>query len=211
MEEVELIIDNLDYPQPQSEAFTLQLKEKNGTKFIPIVIGVNEAKTIIMEAHHIKMRRPFAHDLFIQLCELTGCTIHKILIHGFHEGIYDVKIELFCDDIPAAIESRVSDAVVIALKKNVPIFMINRVLEDNCQEKRTLTNLQNEPIWEVSQDDFQDGVDFFLVQPQMENENLADLSLDILESMLNQAVETENFEMAAKINDEIIRRNSHEE
>src|SRR5574344_944084 len=124
MKEIELEFINLDAPQPQNEVFKLTLKEKEGNRFITVIIGLNEAKTIIMEAHHIKLKRPCAHDLFIQLCKKTECTLQKMIISNFEDGIYEVQIELLKSDIPMTIDSRISDAAIIAIKENIPIFIM---------------------------------------------------------------------------------------
>lgn len=239
MKEIELEVENLDFPQRHGEAFNLMLKEKNGTRYIPIVIGVYEAKNIILEVNKIKIKRPLAHDLFIQLCEQLNAEVKKILIVGYKSGIYYVQIQFTHQGEAHHIDSRVSDAVIIALKKNIPIFVTEEVFNEASYD---VGDLSDAPIpnafnkVDISAFDTDDdanetyneedacvveGEVAFIIPNDAEivlqqivadedPELVKQFTLDELKILLEKALESEIYEAAAKIDDEINRRENHE-
>lgn len=209
MNEIELRIANLNHPQPQNETFSLILKEKESSNYISVVIGMHEAKVIIMETNHIKMRRPLAHDLFIQLCNQANFSIEKILIYDFIDGIYYVHIMVSENGKSIVIDSRLSDAVIIAIKNDIPIFILQNIFETNAINPNNPFSDLN--VCEIDQDD-----EFLFVTANLEegdhddeSEYLNSLTISELEDMLNKAIQEEQYEWAAQIDEEINRRKSH--
>ena len=208
MKEVELEVADLHCPQIQGDAFNLVLKEKNGNRFVPILIGLNEAKSIILEVNQIKLKRPFAHDLVHQLCEKNDCSVQKVVINHFHEGIYYVHIYILRRGELILLDSRVSDAVVIALKSNAPIFMaevvFNQTSYDHYDEltpdfdfselvaKNNMSRSYNDASW--------GDVGMSAHKP------LKECTLSELKALLAEAVDEENYEFAAEIDAELNRR-----
>lgn len=208
MKEVELEVADLHCPKIQGDAFNLVLKEKNGNRFVPILIGLNEAKSIILEVNHIKLKRPFAHDLVLQLCEKNDCFVQKVVINHFHDGIYYVHIYILRKGEVILLDSRVSDAVVIALKSDAPILMtevvFNQTSYDNYDElspdfdfselvsKNNMPHSFNDASWR------EDGV--------KASKPLKDCTLSELKALLAEAVDEENYEFAAEIDAELNRR-----
>ena len=76
MEEIELEVSS-PVSQTQGEAFNLILKEKYGERFLPVIIGLPEGRLVVIEQNHIALKRPFAHDLLLQLCEKTDCVLQR--------------------------------------------------------------------------------------------------------------------------------------
>ncbi len=184
-------VANSNCPQRHDDTFNLILKEKNGSRFVPILIGIEEAKAIILELNHIKIKRPFAHDLIIELCKETGSRISDVRIVDFREGIFYVNVVAQTPSGTVSLDSRVSDAVVLALKCNVPIHMVSNVFTRTCYTM--LESSANAPI--------------NLAASAM---SLHALPLTTLEKLLDEAVQSENYERAAEIDEEIKRRNSNE-
>ena len=220
MEDIELEVSNLNYPRAQGDAFNLILKAKNMDRFVPVLIGLNEAKNIIMEVNHIKMKRPFAHDVMLQLCQRLDCHIQKVLIDDFHEGIFYVHIFVRTNNDVVTLDARVSDAVVLALKSDTPIFMTEAVFNRASYEISRLTDqgiISDElaKMYEqfyTADDDEEEEVDSQNV-PEEENlpkpTDLQFVSDDELQKLLDEALAKENYELAAEIDAEINRREAN--
>lgn len=190
MEDVELEVANSNYPQRQNDMFNLILKEKNGSRFVPIMIGIEEAKSIILELNHIRIKRPFAHDLFVELCRETGSEVCGVRIADCRDGIFYVNIDVRTPAGAVLLDSRVSDAVVIALKCGVPIRMEHGVFARTC--------------YTMSESN-ENGA----ASPDPAEISLHNLPLGKLEKMLDEAVRSENYERAAEIDEEIKKRNAN--
>lgn len=210
MEEIELVVAPLD-TQPRGDAFNLILKEKYGDRFLPVIIGLPEGRLIVIEQNHIALKRPFAHDVLIQLCEKTDATIQKVVIDGYKDGIFYVHIHLLRDGEPLLLDSRVSDAVVIALKVGAPIFALSSIITaaGYTKEGRIDSSLRrpHEDL-DDEEDDFEyaeneddsDRIHF------SEGMDLSIYTVTELNDLLRHAIETENYEAAALIDAELNKR-----
>lgn len=207
MEEIELEVANLA-PQTQGEAFNLILKEKNGDRFLPVIIGLPEGRLIVIEQNRIALKRPFAHDVLIQLCEKTDSVIEKVVIDDYKDGIFYVHIHILRNGELLLLDSRVSDAVVIALKVGTPIFALASIITAAGYTKDG--RIAN-PTRHAYGDD---EIDFEPVEDEDDRKKLhfsegMDLSIytiDELNELLRQAIETENYEAAAMIDAELNKR-----
>jgi hypothetical protein len=209
---IEFEVSDIRNAQPPSEAYALVLKEKQGERQLPILIGLNEAKSIVLEMNRMKPKRPTPYDLLMQLSE--SCQVYPgyVVIRKFEEGIFYADIhfrkgngEVF------TLDSRTSDAVVVALKSHIPIYINEEVIDRYLADDDLLTSLS----------DFQEGDEENMVSEEAEDlemnlsdENydkyiaakLEEMSLEELQDLLDGAVECEDYEMASKIHDEIERR-----
>ena len=205
---LEFIVSDIRNAQPPSEAYALILKEKEGERQLPILIGMSEARAIVLEMNKMRPKRPTPHDLFLQLSEQCKVYPGYVVIHKFEEGVFYADIHFRKENGEVfTIDSRTSDAVVLALKCSIPIYVEEEVLEayfsdqDNIEESATLTDEEEE----YSEDDLEldlsdENYDKYL------STKLEEMSLEELQNLLDGAVECEDFEMASKIHDEIERR-----
>ena len=209
MEEIELEVSALA-PQTHGEAFNLILKEKNGERFLPVIIGLPEGRLIVIEQNHIAMKRPFAHDLLLQLCEKTDCFIEKVLIDNYRDGIYYVHIHLLRNGEVLKLDARVSDAVVLALKAGAPICALSSIFAIAGYTK-------DGPIGQPRSRYADPDDDEVMLEPAADEEDdddtllseVTDFSLytvDELRELLRRAVDTENYEAAALIDAELNKR-----
>ena len=106
------------------------LNDKENRKALPIWIGSAEASAIIRKIENISSSRPMTHDLFMQISEKSGFEITKIEINDVDESTYFASIFMFNEELKKEIEidSRPSDAIAIALRADVPIFVTTNVL-----------------------------------------------------------------------------------
>lgn len=191
---------NVVYPQEVSlsiDTFTLQLQEKGGERVVPVLVYTNDAKFILLEMNKISLPRPLSYDLFMSLMAHTQTTLQKVIVYDFHDGIFLTRIELFGPQGPFHIESRLSDAVLLALKANAPIFFEETVFH------RTSRTQKGRPL---PTDDDSAPDHFDLGDDDTIPLDLTMATTRQLNQLLKRAEETENFELAAEVQEEIKRR-----
>ena len=106
------------------------LNDLENRKALPIWIGSAEASAIIRKIENIPSTRPMTHDLFIQISQKSGFLITRVEINDVDDQTYFASIIMFNPDLQKEIEidSRPSDAIAIALRADVPIFVTTNVL-----------------------------------------------------------------------------------
>lgn len=203
---IEFTVSDIRNAQAPSEAYALILKEKEGERLLPILIGMNEARSIVLEMNKMKPKRPTPHDLFLRLSEVCKVYAGYVVIHKFEEGVFYVDIHFRRENGEVfTIDSRTSDAVVLALKCSIPIYVEEEVLEAYFSDEESLEVLSSDLEEEQEADDLEmdlsdENYDKYI------STKLEEMSLDELQNLLDGAVECEDFEMASKIHDEIERR-----
>ena len=201
MKKIQLEILGLSSSQSQSGSFALVLGETEGNRRLPIIIGMFEAQAIAIEIEKIIPNRPMTHDLFKSFGHSFNYTIKEIVISDLKEGVFFAKIICENDDKTVEIDARPSDAIAIGLRFNAPIFTYEKIMTD---AGIILTDESEEEATDLTADITQD-------QPKQksksEDKPLKDYSYDKLKEMLNEALEKEDYEKAAKIRDELNRRN----
>lgn len=198
---IELEVVDIRNSQTQSEAFALLMKKKDSDDFLPIIIGISEARAIILEINKITPRRPSPHDLFQQLSAICHCTLQEVSIYKYEEGIYFANIILQDENGKTIfIDSRTSDAVTLALKLKKPIYIDEEIfLEHSFRiEPEPKTILSDEPRNDDEPEVYDDYID----------QRIKEMSKEELDVLLTGAIESEDFELASKIHEEIERRMS---
>ena len=203
---IEFIVSDIRNAQAPSEAYALILKEKEGERMLPILIGMNEARAIVLEMNKMKPKRPTPHDLFLSLSEQCKVYAGYVVIHKFEEGVFYADIHFRKENGEVfTIDSRTSDAVVLALKCNIPVYVEEEVLEAYYSDQEII----EENIAETDEEEAEDDLELDLSDENYDkylSTKLEEMSLEELQNLLDGAVECEDFEMASKIHDEIERR-----
>jgi len=196
---IELEILGLSSNHSQSGSFTLILGEIEGKRRLPIVIGMFEAQAIAIEIEKIIPNRPMTHDLFKSFSSNFGFTIEHILVSDMREGVFYAKIVCHSASKRVEIDARPSDAIAIAVRFDAPIYCSSAVMseaaiefteEDEKREQQSGSKGSSSPGSKKKSDT-----------------SLKDFSLDKLNKMLDQAIHAEDYEKAARLRDEINRRN----
>ena len=187
-----LIIANLLPSSVGSSSFILLLESKDNSNLkFPIVIGNNEAQSITIEMEGIKPSRPLTHDLFINMINGLSMSIDSITITKFIDGIFYAIITVNANNTFIDIDSRPSDAVAISLRSKAPIRINSNLLETlSIHDAQINADLVNQPELEITK---------------------ATLSFDDLNKLLTDALLNENYELAAKIRDDISRLKNTDE
>jgi bifunctional DNase/RNase len=188
---IRLEILGLSSSQAQSGSFALVLGEKNGSRRLPIIIGMFEAQAIAIEIERITPNRPMTHDLFRSMAEAFEIRVVEVVISDLREGVFFAKLVCMNEDRRVEIDARPSDAIAIALRFNAPVYASENVL---MEAGIVLTDEdEDDPLEEVT-------------QSPNRPESLKEYSTDQLQVLLNEALENEDYEKAAKIRDELSKR-----
>ena len=184
---IKLNIIGLSYSQFKSGAYALFLEEDNGLKKLSIVIGACEAQAIAIGLDkNIVSPRPLTHDLFLAISEKSELLLDKVIIHKLEKGIFFSSITFINKktDTSFIIDARTSDAIAIAIRFNAPIYTYKKILDGaNNYLKGEL-------------DVIGDSKEEVVVEEKKESKKE-------LERKLTIAIKNENYELAAKIRDQI--------
>lgn len=202
---VRLHIEGISYSQTQSGAYALILSEADGKKKLPIVIGPFEAQSIAIALEaDIKPPRPLTHDLFKNFCDKFEIVVKQVIIHKLSDGIFYSSIIAEQEENEQIIDARTSDAIALALRFEAPIFTYKDILEKagvylQAPKKETET-------YEVPEDKLDKTIESLLESSDEATKELNKKNTEELHQLLNKAIAEENYEKAAKIRDEISKR-----
>tara|TARA_B100001109_G_scaffold253845_1_gene252303 strand:- start:4797 stop:5396 length:600 start_codon:yes stop_codon:yes gene_type:complete len=195
MQKIGLDIVGLSYSQTQSGAYALVLAEQEGKRRLPIIIGGFEAQAIAIELEDMTPSRPLTHDLFKSFADSYNIKVNEVLIYNLMEGIFYAKLICEKDGEITEIDTRTSDAVAIAVRFKCPIYTYEFILENAgiLLEEDIEGEEEEKPKIEKKVDKPKKGI--------------ASLSISELNDKLDKAIETENYEEASRLRDEIQKRN----
>lgn len=196
---VKLDIKGISYSQTQNGAYALILNEVDGERKLPIVIGAFEAQSIAIALEkEIKPPRPLTHDLFKSFANRFDIIVKQVIIHKLVDGVFYSSIICERDRIEEIIDARTSDAIALALRFNAPIFTYRNILDKaGIYLKFSTKNEDPVALNEIFPEEEKTGN----IQT-----SYTKYALKELYSMLDSAVAKEDYEKAAKIRDEISRR-----
>lgn len=196
MEKIELKVVGLSYSQTQTGAYALILKEKNGTRRLPIIIGGAEAQAIAIPLEKMTPSRPLTHDLFKSFLDNFHVELQEIVIYNLVEGIFFAKILCSNGTTSLEIDARSSDAVAIALRCEKPIYTHDFILSS----AGIIIDEEEEESDEATSKD-----ESFELENIGVDSSEADAIAE-LEKQLEIALEKENYEKASKLRDELNKR-----
>lgn len=197
MKKIELEIIALSHSVTQSHSFAVVLGEIGGTRRLPIVIGGFEAQAIAVALDNMKPSRPLTHDLMKTLCDTFEINLEYIYISKLLDGVFYANLVCKRGEEFFEIDSRTSDALALAVRFDCPIFVEESILAE--------AGVEADPNEESA------------VSPQEEKE-IAELTTPAgpadypkmshteLQAALQQAIDNEDYEGAARIRDELNKR-----
>lgn len=199
MKKIELEIVALSHSITQTHSYAVVLGEVNGLRRLPIVIGGFEAQAIAVALERMQPSRPLTHDLFANFMATYGVELTEVIIYKLEEGIFFAKLVCNSNGEVTEIDSRTSDALAMAVRAGCRIYTYESILETAglfLEQTEGTVNPEGEskasPV-------------------QVNNSTVADsemkrLSLEELNTLLQQVLEQEDYVRAIRIRDEINSR-----
>lgn len=199
---ITLTIKGISYSQTQSGAYALVLSEVDGTRTLPIIIGAFEAQSIAIAIEkEIRPPRPLTHDLFKTFSEKFNIQVKQVIIHKLVDGIFFSSLVCEKDGVEEIIDTRTSDAIAIAVRFLAPIYTYENILD------KAGIHLKLEEEIAIKSNLDSESVKVTLEHTKTSKpSNFSEYSLDELHHQLKEAVSNEDYELAAKIRDEISKR-----
>ncbi len=181
-------------------AFALILKESDGPRRMPIIIGVPEAQAIANELEGVRAQRPMTHDLLRNVIEALGAQLREVVIHSLKEGTFYASLNFEFSDLE--VDARPSDAIAIAVRCGVPIFVSEEILEEAAIDQSEGEE-EAEDEEGAEEEDESPALPAVPAEPPSESEPLT--YRERLERELEEAIRTEDYEKAARLRDELNR------
>ena len=159
---IEVIIDSIRVSL-MSQYRIVILKATNSDRYLPIWIGPCEADAITIELQEMPPQRPLTHDLLKSMIRELGGNVVHILINDLRHDVYYARIVIDIGGKQIEVDSRPSDAVALAVRTKVPIFVAETVMERHSIEpeddvERTLGDMPKEEVDEDRLSAFKDFV-----------------------------------------------------
>ncbi|MDG1099978.1 MAG: DUF151 domain-containing protein [Saprospiraceae bacterium] len=198
MKKIELNIVALSHSVTQSHNYAVVLGELEGKRRLPIVIGGFEAQAIAVAIENMTPNRPLTHDLFKNAFDGFNIVVKEVVINNLLDGIF--YAQLVCEGPLGTVDvdSRTSDAIAMAVRYGCPIFTYEFIMEnagvvlDDKEEEEISGDSKTEKISKVN-----------------ESDSYESYTVGALNKMLEDILNNEDYEKAAKIRDEINRRKAN--
>ncbi|HET9151602.1 MAG TPA: bifunctional nuclease family protein [Gemmatimonadales bacterium] len=114
-----------------TESPVVILREREGSRVLPIWIGPAEASAIAMELQGVKAARPMTHDLLKQVIVGLGGELRRVLISAVKENTYFAELLIQREDHVFQVDARPSDSIALALRLGAPIFASDQLLDES--------------------------------------------------------------------------------
>jgi uncharacterized protein len=180
---------------PNSQrAYALLLREIDGERRLPIVIGEPEAQAIANELEGVRPQRPMTHDLLKNVIDALGAQVREVVITAIKDGTFYASIFFEYSDLE--VDARPSDAIALAVRCQVPMYV-----DDSIMEEASIHADEIREVEEGASDDESAPEQLPAPAPSAEPLTLRQR----LEQELDQAIKVEDYETAARIRDELGR------
>jgi bifunctional DNase/RNase len=198
MKKIELEIVALSHSITQTHSYAVVLGEINGLRRLPIVIGGFEAQAIAVALEKMQPSRPLTHDLVKNFMNAFAIDLHEIIICDLQEGIFYSKLVCSSEHDTIEIDSRTSDALALAVRFGCPIYTYENILESAgiLMEDTGAGGKKKKAKQEVMVEE----------TGNTGNEDLKTMTLEELDSLLSEVLESEDYIRAIAIRDEINNR-----
>ena len=198
MKKIELNIVALSHSVTQSHNYAVVLGELEGKRRLPIVIGGFEAQAIAVAIENMTPNRPLTHDLFKNAFDGFNIEVKEVVINNLLDGIFYAQLVCEGPSGTVDVDSRTSDAIAMAVRYGCPIFTYEFIMEnagvvlDDKEEEEISGDSKTEKISKVNKPDSYES-----------------FTVGALNKMLEDILNNEDYEKAAKIRDEINRRKAN--
>jgi bifunctional DNase/RNase len=200
MKKIELEIVALSHSITQTHSYAVVLGEVNGLRRLPIVIGGFEAQAIAVALERMQPSRPLTHDLMKNFMSAFNVELQEIIINDLQEGIFYSKLVCYSEHDTVDIDSRTSDALALAVRFGCPIYTYENILESAGILMDDATGSKKKNVETIGVED---------PSAPAEN-NLSGMTIEELQTLLNDVLEHEDYIRAIAIRDEINKRKTRD-
>ncbi len=176
---VELTVGEILNRVPQDLALVVLLREKDGARCLPVLTGPLEAQAIAITLYGHRMPRPGIYDLYLKTLRSFDASITRVNIYRIKGGVFYSHLFIEKDGNMSYLDCRTSDAIALAVRCGAPILIDSALLDANC------VRLEQNGAYSLP---------------------ITTASTQVLKDAMKQAVATENYELAARLRDEINSR-----
>ena len=181
---IELEVGEILNRLPSDLALVTLLREKGGTRCLPVLVGPLEAQAIAVSLYNHRMPKPGIYDLYLNTLKSFDGFLRKVEIFRIRAGIFYSHLYIERDGNISYVDCRTSDALALAVRNNVPVYIGEGLLERNC------VRLESNGAYSLP---------------------ITTASTKVLKEAMEQAIATENYEFAARLRDEINSRGQTDE
>jgi uncharacterized protein len=186
MKKVELDIISLVHSSIHNHNYSVVLGERHGAHRLNVVIGGFEAQAIVVALERMTPQRPLTHDLLKNVLDTLEVDLKEIIINDYQEGVFYARLICYHKGAEIEIDSRTSDAIALAVRFGCPVYTYDFVID--------VAGIVIE------------GEEEAVAAPPKNKNHLGQYSNDELKRMLNELLESEDYEQAAKLRDELKNR-----
>ena len=181
---IELEIAEILNRMPSDLALVTLLREKGGTRCLPVLVGPLEAQAIAISLYNHRMPRPGIYDLYLKTLHSFDGQLTEVRIYRIKAGVFYSHLFIEKEGNTSYIDCRTSDALALAARSGVPVYVDEELLERNC------IRLESNGAYSLP---------------------ISTASTKVLKEAMAQAVASENYEFAARLRDEINSREGNSE
>jgi hypothetical protein len=195
MQKLQVDILGLSTSPHTNGAYALILYEVEGKRKLPIIIGGFEAQAIALKLENIKPPRPFTHDLFKQIADAFSLHVNEVYIDELHHETFYAKVICEMNGELHEIDARPSDAIAIAVRFNAPIYVSEEIMNE-------AGIVEEQPKEGEAAPDEEEEAPVEKEEPPAQNDESV---IDELSRKLDEAINREDYEEAARLRDELSR------
>lgn len=195
MKKIELEVVALSHSISQTHSYAVVLGEVSGLRRLPIVIGGFEAQAIAVALEKMNPSRPLTHDLMKNFMVAFSIDLHEIIISDLQEGIFFSKLICSSEKDTVEIDSRTSDAIALAVRFGCPIYTYENILNS----AGIIMDSKGQPPTEVHEP-------IHATITGTEDNSLKNMSVEELNKLLSDVLESEDYMKAIAIRDELNSR-----
>jgi bifunctional DNase/RNase len=188
LRKIELEIVALSHSVTQSHSYAVVLGEVNGVRRLPIVIGGFEAQAIAVALENMQPTRPLTHDLMKNMMHAFELKLEEVIIYKINEGIFYSKLICKNNKETIEIDSRTSDALALAVRFDATVFTYENILDTAGMQMDEVDTPKESATKK---------------QTKSSGNNLSNMTMAELNTLLNSVLEKEDYIRAAQIRDEI--------
>ena len=126
---VEVVIDSIRVSLMSQQRVVI-LRELNSDRYLPIMVGIYEAEHLTLALQDVEVSRPLTYDLFVNILDALNAEVTHVEVVSLKDETYFGNIVISIDGSLHNIDSRPSDAMNLAIRMQVPIFVADDVLEE---------------------------------------------------------------------------------